>query len=166
MGEQTEHPFVRISSQVIAPDDLRERLRSAEVQINPSPAARLLDTVEQRHSAIDSAALRAEILHNHWLALTPPMLVRQPGLRGRCAYFTKRVSRRLIAWYVEPRWAIQREFNAESARSATDMVEAIRLLRREIEDVQFTNERLLRRLHAAELAGGAPPTRWEPSLPQ
>jgi hypothetical protein len=167
MGEHsTEQPFVRVSSQVIDPDDLRERLRSAEEHINHASGARLLDTDERWHSAIDSASLRAEILHNHWLALASPTLVRQPGLRGRLAYFTKRVSRRLIAWYIEPRWAIQREFNAESARFATDTVEAIRLLRREIEDVQFTNERLLRRLHAAELAIAETPTRWEPSSPQ
>ncbi len=167
MGEQrTEHPVVRISSQVIAPDDLEQRLRAAHVQLNPSSGAGLLDTVEGRHSTVDSARLRAEILRRNWLVHTPPALVRQPGLRGRLAYFTKRVSRRLIAWYVEPRWAIQREFNAESARFATDMVEAIRLLRREIEDVQFTNERLLRRLHATELASAAPTTRWEPSSPQ
>lgn len=166
MGEQrTEHPVVRISSQVIAPDDLEQRLRSAQLQLNPSSGASLLDTVERRHSAIESAAIRAEILHSHWL-VHPPMLVRQPGLRGRLAFFTKRVCRRLIAWYVEPKWAIQREFNAEAARFATDTVEAIRLLRREIEDVQFTNERLLRRLHATETAVATQPTRWEPSSPQ
>ena len=77
---------------------------------------------------------------------------RRPGLVGSVAVMTKRVVRRLTAWYVEPRWEVQREFDAEVARLATDTTDAIRLLRHQIDDLQQTNERLLRRLQAAEQA--------------
>jgi hypothetical protein len=77
----------------------------------------------------------------------------------------KRIIRRLTSWYVEPRWAAQREFDAETARFATDATDAIRSLRREIEELQFTNERLLRRLHATELAIAAPAPHLESAVP-
>ena len=103
-------------------------------------------------SAIESAELRADLLHSHWGTLSPPAIPATSGLRGRASRFTKRVVRRSTAWNVEPRFEAQREFDAEVARFATDTVDTIRLLREQIEDLQLANERLLRRLHATEQA--------------
>jgi hypothetical protein len=64
----------------------------------------------------------------------------------------------LTAWYVEPRWEVQREFDAEVARLATDTADTIALLRHQIEDLELANDRLLRRLHAAEQQAISPLT--------
>lgn len=103
-------------------------------------------------SAIESADRRADRLHSHWGTLAPPAIPATRGLRGRVSRLTKQVVRRSTAWNVEPRFEVQREFDAEVARFATDTVEIIRLLRDQIDDLQLANERLLRRLHTAEQA--------------
>ena len=148
-GQPAQRPTVRISAQVVAGDDLEHRLQSVAAQLDQSRDSASHNRAGQHVSALES---RADRLHRHWLALSPPAIHRRPGPAGRAANLTKRTVRRLTAWYVEPRWEVQREFDAEAARLATDTADAIRLLRNQIEDLQFTNERLLRRLHTAEQA--------------
>lgn len=65
---------------------------------------------------------------------------------GRLAFlkrFTKKVSRRLVWWYVEPRWIIQRQLADELAAFAKASVQAnlaigaeLETLRSEIADIQ------------------------------
>ena len=153
MGDQpAPRPIVRISPQVVARDDLEHRLQSAREQVTLSRDSHERRPSDRNVSAIESAKLRADLLHSHWGTLSPPAIPATSGLRGRVSRLTKKVVRRSTAWNVEPRFEAQREFDAEVARFATDTIETIRLLREQIEDLQLANERLLRRLHAAEQA--------------
>jgi hypothetical protein len=137
---------VSISARVITEADLTARLAHERTRIEhdavgfgprpagwPSPAA--LTTRD-----------RAELLHQLWATVTPPQIARNPGLRGRVAFFTKRVTRRLVSWYIEPRWAAQQEIDAEVARFASNAAEALERLQREVSHLQQWNERLQREL--------------------
>jgi hypothetical protein len=151
MGDQPAlRPKVRISAQVVAREDLDRRLETAIERIEASIDPYRRDPAHMNRSPVDSAGSRADRLHRHWGALASPVIQRSPGLAGRGAAATKRIVRRLTAWYVEPRWEVQREVNAEAARFATDSADALRALQDEIQNLQYTNEQILRRVHASE----------------
>lgn len=151
MGDHpAPRPKVRISGQVVASEDLENRLVSATAQIEQAGGSDRRDRAALNRSPIESAVSRADRLHRHWVALASPAIQRGPGRAGRGIAITKRIVRRLTAWYVEPRWEVQREVNAEAARFATDSTDALRALQSEIENLQYTNEQILRRLHASQ----------------
>ena len=138
MGERpAQHLYVRMSAQVIDRADLETRLKSA---------FELLD-----QPWLEGGSAQASH-HETFSVVAHHAMESQPGLRGRAAYTTKRVVRRLTAWYVEPVRTSQQNLSAETVTFANDTTEAIRMLRREIEDLEFTNDRLLRRVRALEMS--------------
>ena len=75
--------------------------------------------------------------------LEAPRIERGPGLRGRVAFFVKRVIRRLSRWYVEPRFnEIQSMFE--------DQQRTIHFLRKEIDLTYRELSQLVVRLHELE----------------
>jgi hypothetical protein len=167
MGDQpAPRAQVRVSAQVVASEDLENRLRAATEQIDQTIGSDSGNQAASNRSPIESAVSRADRLHRYWIALASPAIERGPGLSGRGVETTKRIVRRLTAWYVEPRWEVQREVNAEAARFATDSTDALRTLQGEIENLQYTNEQLLRRLHALEQAESRPTLPIEANVPR
>lgn len=75
--------------------------------------------------------------------LDAPRLEQGPGLRGRVAFFIKRVVRKLSAWYVEPR------FN-EIRAHLEDQQRTIIFLRKELDYTHRELSQLSLRLHQLE----------------
>jgi SAM-dependent methyltransferase len=76
--------------------------------------------------------------------IVPPQVVRGPGLRGRLAWTVKRVVRKLSSWYIEPRWAAQQDFDLRSAEFATQALNEMRRLSREMDVMR--RQHLMQRL--------------------
>lgn len=75
--------------------------------------------------------------------LDAPRIERGPGLRGRVAFFVKRVIRRLSWWYVEPRFNELRALHEDQQRS-------IIFLRKELDNMHREMSQLSLRLHQLE----------------
>ena len=75
--------------------------------------------------------------------LDAPRIERGPGLRGRIAFFVKRVIRRLSWWYVEPRFSELRALHEDQQRS-------IIFLRKELDNMHREMSQLSLRLHQLE----------------
>jgi hypothetical protein len=75
--------------------------------------------------------------------LEAPRIERGPGLRGRVAFFVKRVIRRLSRWYVEPRFNELRALHEDQQRS-------IIFLRKELDNMHREMSQLSLRLHQLE----------------
>ena len=134
---------VRLSSRVIAPDDLERRLASTLATIDPAivPGHTTSPLVSGSVSATDVARARAELLHRLWGTVTVEPVAVGAGARGLTGHFVKRLVRRATAWYVEPRWAAQREIDAEVARFASDSVRAMEDLRTEVAELKGALDR-------------------------
>lgn len=66
---------------------------------------------------------------------------------GRFAFmkrFVKKVTRRLVWWYVEPRWTVQREITADLASFARSSIQVSRTMSRELQELQSTIAELQR----------------------
>jgi hypothetical protein len=151
MSASTSRRFgVRVSSRVIAPDDLERRLASALATIDPSIVPRHTSGTAVGGSASDAARARAELLHRLWATVTVEPITVGPGPRGRAAHIVKRLVRRATAWYVEPRWAAQLEIDAEVARFASDSVRSIEDLRSEVAQLNASLDRAQTRIRDLE----------------
>jgi hypothetical protein len=75
--------------------------------------------------------------------LNPPQIEQGPGLRGRVAFFVKRVIRRLSRWYVEPRFDELRALHEDQQRT-------IIFLRKELDQMHREMSQLSLRLHQLE----------------
>jgi 2-polyprenyl-3-methyl-5-hydroxy-6-metoxy-1,4-benzoquinol methylase len=138
---------IRVAPQVIDPTELSSRIAATLEGIDTEA----LDLRPRRGlppKPYIEAGRRAEALHLLWGTVASPGIPAARGPRGIVGRFVKRVVRRLTHWYVEPRFAAQREIDAELARFATESVLAIRqthieltnakreidLLKRELQD--------------------------------
>ncbi len=75
--------------------------------------------------------------------LDAPRIEQGPGLRGRVAFFVKRVIRRLSWWYVEPRFAEVRALLEDQQRTVI-------FLRKELDNMHREMSQLSLRLHQLE----------------
>ena len=66
----------------------------------------------------------------------PPELTRGQGVRGQLAWIVKRAVRKSSSWYVEPRWNVQQDFDVRTAEFATQVLNQLRALRREVETLR------------------------------
>jgi hypothetical protein len=80
--------------------------------------------------------------------LDAPRIERGPGLRGRIAFFVKRVIRRLSWWYVEPRFNELRALHEDLQRSNIFLRKELDILHREMSQLSL-------RLHQLEDQGKA-----------
>ena len=76
--------------------------------------------------------------------LDAPRIEKGPGLRGRVAFFIKRVIRRLSWWYVEPRFTEIRALLEDQQRTVT-------FLRKELDYMHREMSQLSLRLHQLEV---------------
>jgi hypothetical protein len=74
-----------------------------------------------------SARAEAERL---WPVTAERPLERRTGLRGSAGRFTKKVTRKLMRWYVEPVIADQRAFNDALLKLVDDLEERVEALER------------------------------------
>jgi hypothetical protein len=75
--------------------------------------------------------------------LDAPRIEQGPGLRGRVAFFVKRVIRRLSWWYVEPRFTEVRTLLEDQQRTVI-------FLRKELDNMHREMSQLSLRLHQLE----------------
>jgi|694.fasta_scaffold06260_3 uncharacterized coiled-coil protein SlyX len=75
--------------------------------------------------------------------LQTPKIEKGPGIRGQVVFFVKRVIRRLLRWYVEPRFD---EIRAVSE----DLQRTVVFLRKELELSQRQMAQITLRLHELE----------------
>ena len=75
--------------------------------------------------------------------LQAPRIEKGPGIRGKVAFFLKRVIRRLSRWYVEPRFDEIRAISEDLQRSVVFLRKELELAQREIAQIAF-------RLHEIE----------------
>jgi len=79
----------------------------------------------------------------------PPDLVQGAGLRGRLATITKRGVRKLTSWYIEPRWVLQTQFDAENVEFASMVFNSVVQIKAEIEEMRRQNTRIKLQVVAA-----------------
>lgn len=137
-------PSVSVSPTVLASPDLTDRIGSLRADI----AERLGDPTTMSPMTA-SLTVRARRLHEMWWSVAPPDNPAGRSLRGRLGHEVRRISRRLVGWYVEPRLVAQREIDAELARFATDTAAALHQMQSEIERLGSVIERLHRDLASA-----------------
>jgi hypothetical protein len=75
--------------------------------------------------------------------LQTPRIEKGPGIRGQVVFFVKRVIRRLLRWYVEPRFDEIRAVSEDLQRSVV-------FLRKELELSQRQMAQITLRLHELE----------------
>jgi hypothetical protein len=75
--------------------------------------------------------------------LEAPKIEQGPGVRGRVAFFVKRVIRKLSRWYVEPRFNEIRAHLEDQRRTTT-------FLRKELDQMHREMSQLSLRLHQLE----------------
>ncbi|HEY1651002.1 MAG TPA: methyltransferase domain-containing protein [Acidimicrobiales bacterium] len=74
--------------------------------------------------------------------LRAPDLSGAKGIRGRTGRVFKRMLRRLTSWYVEPRWAVQQEFDVRGMEFSRQAIGAFARLDAELEELRRQNVRL------------------------
>jgi 2-polyprenyl-3-methyl-5-hydroxy-6-metoxy-1,4-benzoquinol methylase len=84
----------------------------------------------------DRTGERAAAMHQRLAEIQQPPILVPPGAAGRAKRFGKKAVRKLVWWYVEPRWVPQRQFDTEAAYFATDVDSALGRLRDSIADVR------------------------------
>jgi O-antigen chain-terminating methyltransferase len=131
-------------------------------------AAELVRRVNELVQSVDSAGALSQSpegeyrsewarLSNHLDALRtlhdqmePPGVGLATGLRGRAVRLTKRAAQKLTWWYVEPRWAKQREYNVHSRELLSGLSsfykEVEELHQREMQELRLRNLTLRRQV--------------------
>lgn len=101
-------------------------VRNSGSETGPQPVSSpSRDALQQIHTNASESLARLQAAHD---ALLAPSLEPVEGIVLGLKRFAKRLVRKLVGWYVEPRWVVQREFNAEAIRSVNLSLEATRQL--------------------------------------
>ena len=110
-------------------------VRRAERELNVAPMPSAPDALA--HTVDRFAELEAKLFtyETSYIGLHPPGY--ESG--GRLAFarrFFKKVSRRLMWWYVEPRWTVHREMTATLVGFAHESIDLLRAMSAEIAEVR------------------------------
>ncbi len=135
-------PFVWPSASTL----VRRAEQSLEIVRPIGPAAAQLAPVAPT-IAVDIASLESRLVaieRGYW-TLVPPGF-ESGGRLASVKRLFKRVSRRFMWWYVEPRWIVQRELTAEFAGFSASTIEAMRLMSVEMDGLRARIDELDRRL--------------------
>jgi O-antigen chain-terminating methyltransferase len=98
------------------------------------------------------ARRRADALHQRFKQLEAPDLGTAQGLTGKLKRFVKRVVRKMTAWYIEPRWTAQIDFDAATAWAATESANAIGQQAVELQRIAQSVERMERMIETMTAA--------------
>jgi hypothetical protein len=134
---------------VLPPDELQRRVESA------------LDEADAHGTEDRTATLAA--LEQRVAQLQHPPLPRGPGVKGWSMFQARRVARKLIWWQVEPRMAVQRGIDTDLVAALHTLAQRLDQANLRIDALQYTNERLVKRV--AELERARDGVRTPPSQP-
>jgi hypothetical protein len=74
--------------------------------------------------------------------IRPPEFGEVRGPRAQGGLFVKRVVRKLTSWYVEPRWSLQQELNAQNIEYASMLYNEGRRVVAELDELRRQNTRI------------------------
>jgi O-antigen chain-terminating methyltransferase len=149
--------MIEVDAAVISPDELVLRVQSllADTPRAGLPAVPYSPrnlAAQPGRGGPELARQRAEVLHQRFKQFATPDLGAAPGLVGKAKRFVKRVIRKLTAWYVEPRWTAQIDFDAATAWAATESANAIGQQAAELQRIAQSVERIERMIEAMTAA--------------
>jgi O-antigen chain-terminating methyltransferase len=137
-----------VDGQVISADALVERVEQLLGSIRPigdgSGGAPSTQPVQATPLDVPVHAMR--VIHGQ---LHPPDVGGRPGLRGSLGAVVRRVVRRLTSWYVEPRWVLQQEFDAQTIQFSAEAFNAVHRVDNEMDELRAQIARLKMQLVAA-----------------
>lgn len=127
-----------IDGQVISADVLVQRVE----QLLGAIDARDVSLVPQDGTAAPTVDGPIHAMRLIQREMHPPDLS-APGSRGgRVGTFVKRVVRKLISWYVEPRWVLQQQLDGENVEFASRAYNSICRIEAELDELRRQNTRL------------------------
>jgi len=113
-------------------------VRSVPPATEPAAGALSVETLAD----LEARMIRFE--QGYW-SLVPPGF-ESAGRLASGKRFMKRVVRKVVWWYVEPRWAIQRDVTADLAGFATSSIQVMRAMSAELHDLRSKVDQMERRL--------------------
>lgn len=122
-------PFVWPSAESLV------RRAERELKISPSPQATSTGTASDgadRFTGLEVRLYRYEI----GCSGLDPIGYESSGRLAPAKTLFKKVSRRLMWWYVEPRWAVQREMTANLVDFSYEAINVMRSMSAEMADLQ------------------------------
>lgn len=140
-GRVVDVQVLDVDGRVIAAETLLSRV---------DDLLKVIDAAEQSEVALtgprngvpaplDAPVHAMRLIHRE---LHPPDIGPARGLKGHASTFTKRVVRKLTQWYVEPRWVVQQDFDAQNVDFASLAYNSVRRIDAELEDLRRQNARL------------------------
>ena len=153
--------MIEVDAAAISPDELILRVQSLlaetpRVGVPAVPYSPRNLPAQSGRGGPEQARQRAEVLHQRFKQLGPPDITSGPGPRWqvtRC--FVKRVVRKLTAWYIEPRWTAQIDFDAATVWAATESANVIGQQAVELQRLSQSIERIERMIEAMTAAEAA-----------
>jgi 2-polyprenyl-3-methyl-5-hydroxy-6-metoxy-1,4-benzoquinol methylase len=127
-----------VDGQVISAEALAKRVQSLVESID---AGTLADGVSSQSGDPTLDGWVAAMRHAH-SQLHPPDISSPQGLRGHVGAFFKRIVRRLTSWYVEPRWVLQQQIDAQAIAFASALSAVVARSDAELAELRRQNARL------------------------
>lgn len=109
---------------------------------SPAPEAASSALSVEKLADLEARVIRFE--QGYW-SLVPPGF-ESAGRLASVKRFMKRVVRKVVWWYVEPRWAVQRDVTAELAGFASSSIQAMQAMSIELHDLRSRVDEMERRL--------------------
>lgn len=110
-------------------------IRRAERELNlapqPQQSAPVADTID-RFAELEARLYRYEVSY----PALHPVGYDSGGRLAPAKVVLKKVSRRLMWWYVEPRWTVHREMTANLVGFSHEAIEVLRTMSAEIEELR------------------------------
>lgn len=119
--------MVRVDVEVASARELVERverlLETVEPALRQTVAVTGRATADSGVTSLADPVLdrHAHALQRRFRDLAEPGLGARPGLPGKAARLAKRATRKVMYWYVEPRWRAMVDFNAAVSHLANDL---------------------------------------------
>lgn len=137
-----------VDGQVISADVLVERVEHLlqGVRSAGGPAGGAAAGQPTAPTTLDAPIHAMRLVHGQ---LHPPDAGGRAGLRGRIGSMLRRVVRRLTSWYVEPRWILQQEFDAQAIEFSSQAFNAMHRVEADLNELRAQMARLKMQLVAA-----------------
>ncbi|MHB1517437.1 MAG: class I SAM-dependent methyltransferase [Acidimicrobiales bacterium] len=103
-------PLLEVDAAVVSPDELAGRIAALLDSVTPL-AAQPSDGAPRGQLSAPASVADLRLVEG---GINPPEVLRLHGARGHAAWAVKRVVRKLTSWYVEPRWVLQRTWDARA----------------------------------------------------
>ena len=140
-------PVVGVDWEVIPPDALTARVDALLARLDAGEALLPPSVPSTGLSGLVAPVHQMRALHG---GLHPPELPPGGGPKGRVGRLVKKLVRRLTSWYVEPRWLVQEQLDAQAIDFSAEAYNSIWRIENELERLRQQNARL--RLEAVATA--------------